>query len=59
MNITIYWLVFTIVFLSLTALPDPGNAAARKVNVCVSLKLPAPGKCTYKKVRGYSVRVCR
>ncbi|MGI9513285.1 MAG: hypothetical protein ACR2OL_10325 [Anderseniella sp.] len=59
MNITIYWLVFTIVFLSLVALPGPGNAAPKTVNVCVSLKLPAPGKCTYMNVRGYKVRVCR
>ena len=59
MNTTVYWLVFIIAFLSLALLPGTGNAAAKTVNVCVSVKLPAPGKCTYLKVRGYKVRVCR
>lgn len=33
-------------------------AQARTVNVCTSIKLPAPGKCTYLTVRGFKVRVC-
>ena len=59
MNITVYWLVFAIVFLMLLAPWNAGTAASKTVNVCASLKLPAPGKCTYLKVRGYKVRVCR
>ena len=59
MNITVYWLVFIIAFLSLVVLPGTGNAAAKVVHVCVSVKLPTPGQCTYLKVRGYKVRVCR
>ena len=31
---------------------------AREVNVCVSIALPAKGKCIYKTVRGYKVRIC-
>lgn len=59
MNTAVYWLVFIIAFLSLVLLPGTGNAAAKTVNVCVSVKLPAPGECTYLKVRAYKVRVCR
>ena len=36
-----------------------GVSKAKAVNVCVSLTLPASGKCIYKTVRGYKVRVCK
>lgn len=59
MNGTTYWLVCAIAVLLLVVMTGVKQAPAKTVNVCTSIKLPAPGKCTYLTVRGYKVRVCR
>ena len=35
-----------------------GVSKAKTVNVCVSLTLPAKGKCITRTIHGYKVRVC-
>ena len=54
-----YWLIFVTAFVALVMLSGVGPAPAKTVNVCASVTLPAPGKCTYLKLRGFKVRVCR
>ena len=34
------------------------EAHGKTVNVCTEIKLPEKGKCIYKTVHGYKVRVC-
>ena len=53
------WLTFVIASIALVMLSGVGRAPARTVNVCASVTLPAPGKCTFLRVRGFKVRVCR
>ncbi len=59
MSSPVNWLTFFIAFVALVMLSGVGPAPARTVNVCASVTLPAPGKCTYLRVRGFKVRVCR
>lgn len=59
MNGTTYWLVCAIAVLLLVVMTGVKQAPAKTVNVCASVKLPAPGKCSYLTVHGFKVRVCR
>mgnify|MGYP000097046663 CR=1 FL=1 len=56
---TSYWLMCAIAVLLLALFAGVKQAPAKTVSVCVSVKLPTPGKCSYLTVRGYKVRVCR
>ena len=59
MSSPVYRLTFFTAFVALVMLSGAGPAPARTVNICASVTLPAPGKCTDLKVRGFRVRVCR
>jgi hypothetical protein len=59
MSSRVYWLSFAIASGALVMISGVGPAPAKTVNVCASVTLPAPGKCTYLRVRGFKVRVCR
>lgn len=59
MNSTSYWLMCALAVLLLALFAGVKQAPAKTVNVCASVKLPAPGKCSYLTVHGFKVRVCR
>ena len=50
-------LAFTILILALAA--GISKAPAKSVSVCMTVKLPAPGKCINFTKNGYRVRVCK
>jgi len=64
MNSGIYWPVWLVAFALLVLLAGVEQAEARTVRVCAgshctTITLPKKGKCIYRTIRGYRVRVCR